>query len=129
MATVRKQPEAEQAKTALNIYQKLHLAKQSMGKVIKNATNQYRQDEDLLHDYLEACCVIGPTAEAFSSELYQAFVKWFDKAIGGKRVPSHKRFSSLLNAREQFDTKKTAGKIKYLGIGINAESAFLQDDN
>ena len=41
MATVRKQPEAEQAKTALNIYQKLHLAKQSMGKVIKNATNPH----------------------------------------------------------------------------------------
>ena len=41
MATVRKTPEAEQAKTALNIYQKLHLAKQSMGKVIKNATNPH----------------------------------------------------------------------------------------
>ena len=41
MATARKQPEAEQAKTALNIYQKLHLAKQSMGKVIKNATNPH----------------------------------------------------------------------------------------
>lgn len=41
MATVRKTPEAEQVKTALNIYQKLHLAKQSMGKVIKNATNPH----------------------------------------------------------------------------------------
>jgi hypothetical protein len=41
MATVRKTPEAEQAKTALNIYQKLHCAKQSMGKVIKNATNPH----------------------------------------------------------------------------------------
>lgn len=41
MATVRKTPEVEQAKTALNIYQKLHLAKQSMGKVIKNATNPH----------------------------------------------------------------------------------------
>lgn len=41
MATVRKTPEAEQEKTALNIYQKLHLAKQSMGKVIKNATNPH----------------------------------------------------------------------------------------
>jgi hypothetical protein len=41
MATVRKTPEVEQAKTTLNIYQKLHLAKQSMGKVIKNATNPH----------------------------------------------------------------------------------------
>lgn len=41
MATVRKTPQADEAKTALNIYQKLHLAKQSMGKVIKNATNPH----------------------------------------------------------------------------------------
>lgn len=41
MATVRKTTEVEQAKTTLNIYQKLHMAKQSMGKVIKNATNPH----------------------------------------------------------------------------------------
>lgn len=41
MATVRKTPQADEAKTALNIYQKLHMAKQSMGKVIKNATNPH----------------------------------------------------------------------------------------
>jgi hypothetical protein len=41
MPTVRKTPEVEQAKTTLNTYQKLHLAKQSMGKVVKNATNPH----------------------------------------------------------------------------------------
>jgi hypothetical protein len=41
MATARKTPQADEEKTALNIYQKLHLAKQSMGKVIKNATNPH----------------------------------------------------------------------------------------
>ncbi len=41
MATVRKTPQADEAKTALNIYQKLHLAKQSMGKVIKNEYTIY----------------------------------------------------------------------------------------
>jgi hypothetical protein len=39
--TARKTAQAEEPKTALNIYQKLHLAKQSMGKVIKNATNPH----------------------------------------------------------------------------------------
>ena len=44
--TARKQAPAQEPKTApeavtLNIYQKLHLAKQSMGKVIKNATNPH----------------------------------------------------------------------------------------
>ena len=41
MATVRKTPQADEAKPALNIYQKLHMAKQSMGKVVKNATNPH----------------------------------------------------------------------------------------
>jgi hypothetical protein len=39
--TTRKTAQAEEPKTALNIYQKLHCAKQSMGKVIKNATNPH----------------------------------------------------------------------------------------
>lgn len=39
--TTRKTAQAEESKPALNIYQKLHLAKQSMGKVIKNATNPH----------------------------------------------------------------------------------------
>jgi hypothetical protein len=44
--TTRKTTQAEEPKTApevitLNIYQKLHLAKQSMGKVIKNANNPH----------------------------------------------------------------------------------------
>jgi len=44
--TTRKTTQADEPKTApevitLNIYQKLHLAKQSMGKVIKNATNPH----------------------------------------------------------------------------------------
>jgi hypothetical protein len=39
--TTRKTAQAEEPKPALNIYQKLHCAKQSMGKVIKNATNPH----------------------------------------------------------------------------------------
>jgi len=39
--TTRKTTQAEEPKTAMNIYQKLHCAKQSMGKVIKNATNPH----------------------------------------------------------------------------------------
>jgi len=42
MATVRKAAEQTAPEAvSLNIYQKLHLAKQSMGKVIKNATNPH----------------------------------------------------------------------------------------
>ncbi len=42
MATVRKAAEQTAPEVVtLNIYQKLHLAKQSMGKVIKNATNPH----------------------------------------------------------------------------------------
>ena len=37
----KKTPPAEEVKPALNIYQKLHMAKQSMGKVVKNATNPH----------------------------------------------------------------------------------------
>jgi len=41
MTTRVKKEEAVPQAASLNIYQKLHLAKQSMGKVIKNATNPH----------------------------------------------------------------------------------------
>jgi hypothetical protein len=43
MTTVKKQAAEQTAPEVitLNIYQKLHLAKQSMGKVIKNANNPH----------------------------------------------------------------------------------------
>lgn len=41
MTTRAKKEEAVPQANSLNIYQKLHLAKQSMGKVIKNATNPH----------------------------------------------------------------------------------------
>ena len=41
MTTRAKKEEAVPQAASLNIYQKLHLAKQSMGKVIKNATNPH----------------------------------------------------------------------------------------
>jgi hypothetical protein len=41
MTTRVKKEEAVPQEASLNIYQKLHLAKQSMGKVIKNATNPH----------------------------------------------------------------------------------------
>jgi hypothetical protein len=41
MTTRAKKEEVEPQAVSLNIYQKLHLAKQSMGKVIKNATNPH----------------------------------------------------------------------------------------
>jgi hypothetical protein len=41
MTTRAKKEEAVPQEASLNIYQKLHLAKQSMGKVIKNATNPH----------------------------------------------------------------------------------------
>jgi hypothetical protein len=41
MTTRVKKEEVVPQAASLNIYQKLHLAKQSMGKVIKNATNPH----------------------------------------------------------------------------------------
>lgn len=41
MTAPRKTPQVEEVKTTLNIYQKLHLAKQSIKGVVKNATNPH----------------------------------------------------------------------------------------
>ena len=44
--------------------------------VVEDATDQYRQRENWLENFLEACCVLEPEARAPAGDLYQTYREW-----------------------------------------------------
>jgi putative DNA primase/helicase len=43
---------------------------------VKDATEAYRAEMDVLADFLAECCLIKPYARVASSTLYAAYVRW-----------------------------------------------------
>jgi putative DNA primase/helicase len=82
---------------------------------VRLATTDYQQEEDLLGQFIEACCYVGDGAQVRGAALYAAYAAWaksmnLEPLTGtafGKRMGD--RFS-----------KKKEGTIIYQGIGLRA---------
>jgi putative DNA primase/helicase len=87
-------------------------------KVVTEATAAYRRSEDLLADFLDACCELGEHREAFASELYSKFTEWYRENINKneKETPTQKRFGTLIARR--FERLAGNKKIKYTGLSL-----------
>ena len=83
--------------------------------IVKEATREYRRDEDLLADFIEECCFVEPTAWCSTADIYPVFEEWWEENIG-KRVPSKKKLGTWL--AKKFQKEKKNGSIRYLGIGV-----------
>src|SRR5205823_5527169 len=46
---------------------------------VREATEGYRQEMDVLGRFIEECCVVEPRATVKSSSLYEAYKKWCDE--------------------------------------------------
>lgn len=81
---------------------------------VKEATKQYRRDEDLLADFLEECCVLEAGGKEKASELYARFVEWYHDNIG-KKEPTGTWFGKQLSQKQE---KHKGSCIMYHGISI-----------
>ena len=61
---------------------------------VKEATQAYRDAQDVLHDFLAECCLSQPSATCIKSELYKAYEDWCND--GGDKYPLGKK---TFNAR------------------------------
>jgi putative DNA primase/helicase len=81
---------------------------------VKAATENYRQQEDLLGHFLSECCVLGEKTEVQAGKLYHAYEDWCGrnkhKAITGTAFG--------LQMKKRFDSCKGAHGIMYLGCGL-----------
>ncbi|MEN6371754.1 MAG: phage/plasmid primase, P4 family [Armatimonadota bacterium] len=84
---------------------------------VKEATNKYQSDMDVLSDFFDECCVIGTQYKSKSSELYNIYAEW-SRARGEKYPLSNRTFSQRLEERNQFQKYDSAGCKWWRGIGI-----------
>ena len=61
------------------------------------ATKEYRDDMDILKDFLDELCAVGDGQEVGNTELYTAFRRWADD--NGEREKSQRWFSQALHDR------------------------------
>ena len=82
-------------------------------KVVESATEDYREAEDILGEFLDECTVRSATVEITKGQLHKAYVSWCEDR--SQRPLSNKRFGSLLIQRGMKEHRTKAGRY-WLGI-------------
>jgi len=88
--------------------------------VIRQATEEYRRDEDLLADFIEERCYISPESRVQASDLYDAFKAWFEENVSKKASISQKKFGKLMKGRFE---KVKSGIFYYQGLRLLTQGA------
>lgn len=89
-------------------------------KVVVDATEQYRQSEDLIGRFVNDCCDLGNGLEATAEDLFHAFESWdgFDPKI------TKTKFGKAIGKRFQRERKSINSSRKltvYIGLKISNE--------
>lgn len=80
--------------------------------LVREATQQYRKDEDLVGEFIDARCMTGDTYSVKATDLYTAFTDWYVENCGA-RVPSQKKFGTMMG--KKFEKRKTPQWV-YFGL-------------
>lgn len=84
--------------------------------IVKDATAEYRRDEDILSDFIEECCHVDAGAETSAASIYTAFSEWWEQNVSKKPL-SQKKFGKMMCARFK---REKVGTYKYYGVGLVA---------
>lgn len=106
------------------------LAWQSEGlappKSVITATQEYREEMDILAGFLVEYCVTSTNAEARAGRLYETYREWCEK--NGEKPISRRGFSVRLQEKG-FKRARTSHYRMWKGIGIRtSDDAMTQDD-
>lgn len=84
---------------------------------VVEATSQYRAEMDLLGQFVNECCIVGPEYHVGASDLHKAYLDW-----GG--TLKQKKFGSALAERQfqsgRFTGGPNKGKSTWKGIGLTS---------
>jgi putative DNA primase/helicase len=92
---------------------------------VRDATEAYRSEMDVLAAFFEECCVFDKPAEAGASELYKAYTRWCEAA--GERCESQTSFGTRLRERG-LTNRETHGRKVWRGIGLAASDSSDSSD-
>jgi len=89
---------------------------------VRELTEEYREESDVLKEFLEECCILDPQAQVSNSDIWQAYQNWCkDNSI---RYPlGRKRFAQALLAKEiEKHRKSGTGSRAWIGVGLIIKS-------
>ncbi len=81
---------------------------------VRQATEEYRANEDILSPFIEECCTLGPHESIRAGVLYTSFKTWCEQ--NGATPLNGTRFGKEM--LKKFDSTKSRGRI-YIGISLN----------
>lgn len=80
---------------------------------VRNATDEYRHDEDIIGHFINDSCLQGLNVEVKGGELYAAYKEWAEE--NGHRAISGTRFGREM--KQRFDSY-SSNYVYYIGIGL-----------
>ena len=87
---------------------------------VREATGQYREEMDVIGEFVNQSCEISPDATATAAELYERYLKWCEK--NGEKPVSQKMFGRKLGERGFRSKRITKGPQKgrhhWEGVGL-----------
>ena len=85
-------------------------------RVVQEATQGYREEMDVLADFLVECCIVAPGISVKAKDLYSAYTQWAEEA-GPKKLLSQTELGVALSDRG-FPRERRGHGSKWHRIGI-----------
>lgn len=89
--------------------------------VIKQASQDYREEMDVIEAFISESCVVGDEFKVKASELFDAYKKWADETNNWEGM-SNTKFGMEISKR--FKKAKTKHGIFYYGLDLNVNQQF-----
>ena len=87
---------------------------------VVSATNEYRDDEDVISPFIAQCCIESPGQKLLKHELYEGFTLYWERNVS-KKVPSSPWLGTQMTAYGRFERYKSCGLTAYKGITFTPE--------
>ena len=82
---------------------------------VREATEEYKNEMDILGPFLDSCCEFGPQKEAKNKDFYAEYEAW---CADEKEKPISKRAFSLRLKERGFIQKRTGRDRIWVGVGL-----------
>jgi len=86
---------------------------------VLTATAAYRNEMDILGDFIADCCIEMPTAQVSSGSLYEAYAKWC--ITNGEKSLAKRTFGVRLQERGYVSARDRTARM-WVGIGLRCDA-------
>jgi len=88
--------------------------------IVQEATREYRSGMDLLHDFIEDCCIKGDRRTVMGKKIYERYIDWCEEQ--GEQPVKRRMFHMMLDERG-IGRKRVSAGIRREGLALKYEIA------